>query len=112
MDRSDLDARVASAKAIAEALVGIPIVVTQQVIQNVGDLKVGGDTTVVSSSAAVALIISSEPLVMEGSDCVVSSREDTSIASARTSSAFSACMRQGGQHTDESVVFTPAKWKR
>ena len=46
MDRSDLDARVASAKAIAEALVGIPIVVTQQVIQNVGDLKVGGDTTV------------------------------------------------------------------
>ncbi len=46
MDRSDLDARVASARAIAEALVGIPIVVTQQVIQNVGDLKVGGDTTV------------------------------------------------------------------
>ena len=46
MDRSDLDARMATAKAIAEALVGIPIVVTQQVIQNVGDLKVGSDTTV------------------------------------------------------------------
>ena len=46
MDRSDLDARMATAKAIAEALVGIPIVVTQQVIQNVGDLKVGGNATV------------------------------------------------------------------
>jgi hypothetical protein len=46
MDRSDLDARMASAKAIAEALVGIPIVFTQQVIQNVGDLRVGGDNTV------------------------------------------------------------------
>ena len=45
MERDVFNERLASAKAIAEALVGIPIVVTQQAIQNVGDLKIGGDTT-------------------------------------------------------------------
>jgi uncharacterized protein YciW len=38
--------RLASAKAIAEALVGVPIVLTQQVVQRIGDLGVGRDTTV------------------------------------------------------------------
>lgn len=43
---SSLDERLASAKAIAEALVGVPIVLTQQVLQNIGDIHVGGDVTV------------------------------------------------------------------
>ena len=37
--------RLASAKAIVEALVGVPIVLTQQIAQHVGDLAVGNDTT-------------------------------------------------------------------
>jgi uncharacterized protein YciW len=37
--------RLASAKAIAEALVGVPIVITQQIVQRVGDIGVGRDTT-------------------------------------------------------------------
>lgn len=37
--------RLASAKAIAEALVGVPIVLTQQVLQNLGDISVGENTT-------------------------------------------------------------------
>ena len=37
--------RLASAKAIAEALVGVPIVLTQQVLQNLGDIGVGENTT-------------------------------------------------------------------
>jgi hypothetical protein len=45
MERGEFNERLVSAKAIAEALVGIPIVVAQQAIQNVGDLRVGGDTT-------------------------------------------------------------------
>jgi hypothetical protein len=45
MERDVFNERLASAKAIAEALVGIPIVVIQQAVQNVGDLRVGGDTT-------------------------------------------------------------------
>ncbi|MEY3615710.1 MAG: hypothetical protein RLZZ518_711 [Actinomycetota bacterium] len=40
------DERKASAKAIAEALVGVPIVITQQVLQNIGDVHVGNNTTV------------------------------------------------------------------
>lgn len=40
------DERIASAKAIAEALVGVPIVVTQQVLQNLGDVTVGNNVTV------------------------------------------------------------------
>lgn len=41
-----VDARLASAKAIAEALVGVPIVLTQQLLQNIGDIHVDRDTTV------------------------------------------------------------------
>ena len=41
-----VEERLASAKAIAEAMVGVPIVLTQQVLQNIGDVKVGNDTTV------------------------------------------------------------------
>ena len=41
------DARIASAKAIAEALVGVPIVLAQQVIQNLGDVTVGNNVTLV-----------------------------------------------------------------
>lgn len=40
------DERIASAKAIAEALVGVPIVVTQQMLQNLGDVTVGNNVTV------------------------------------------------------------------
>ena len=38
--------RLASAKAIAEAMIGVPIVVAQQIVQNVADLRIGRDTTV------------------------------------------------------------------
>jgi len=38
--------RLATARAIVEALVGIPIVVTQQVVQNVGDVRLNDETTV------------------------------------------------------------------
>ena len=41
------DERIASAKAIAEALVGVPIVLAQQVIQNLGDVTVGNNVTLV-----------------------------------------------------------------
>jgi len=41
-----VEERLASAKAIAEAMVGVPIVLTQQLLQNIGDLKVGSNTTV------------------------------------------------------------------
>ena len=37
--------RFSSAKAIAEALVGVPIVITQHIVQRVGDIGVGRDTT-------------------------------------------------------------------
>ncbi|MEY3575190.1 MAG: hypothetical protein EBU98_07530 [Actinobacteria bacterium] len=37
--------RVASAKAIAEALIGLPIVVSQQIVQRIGDIGVGRDAT-------------------------------------------------------------------
>jgi len=40
------DERIASAKAIAEALVGVPIVLAQQVLQNIGDVSVGNNVTV------------------------------------------------------------------
>ena len=41
-----VEERLASAKAIAEAMVGVPIVLTQQLLRNIGDVKVGNDTTV------------------------------------------------------------------
>jgi hypothetical protein len=41
-----VEERLASAKAIAEAMVGVPIVLTQQLLQNIGDVKVVNDTTV------------------------------------------------------------------
>jgi hypothetical protein len=41
-----VEERLASAKAIAEALVGVPIVLTQQLLQNLGDVKVDSTTTV------------------------------------------------------------------
>lgn len=43
---SAFNERLATARAIIDALVGIPIVVTQQVVQNVGDVRLNGDTTV------------------------------------------------------------------
>lgn len=43
---SGINERLASAKAIAEAMVGVPIVVTQQIIQNIGDVRLGKDVTV------------------------------------------------------------------
>jgi len=43
---SGINERIASAKAIAEAIVGVPIVVTQQIIQNIGDVHLGKDVTV------------------------------------------------------------------
>lgn len=46
MPDSSASERIATARAIAEALVGIPIVVTQQVVQNVGDLRLNDETTV------------------------------------------------------------------
>lgn len=42
---SSTNERLASVKAIAEALVGVPIVITQQIVQRVGDISVGRDTT-------------------------------------------------------------------
>jgi hypothetical protein len=45
------DERIASAKAIAEALVGVPIVLAQQVIQNLGDVTVGNNVTLVQRLA-------------------------------------------------------------
>ncbi|MEY4401871.1 MAG: hypothetical protein RL072_1736 [Actinomycetota bacterium] len=41
-----VEERLASAKAIAEAMVGVPIVLTQQLLQNIGDLRISRDTTV------------------------------------------------------------------
>ena len=43
---SGINERIASAKAIAEAIVGVPIVVTQQIIQNIGDVHLSKDVTV------------------------------------------------------------------
>ena len=43
--------RLASAKAIAEALVGVPIVITQQIVQRVGDIGIGRDTTLAQRMA-------------------------------------------------------------
>ena len=40
------DEHIASARAIAEALVGVPIVLAQQVLQNIGDVSVGNNVTV------------------------------------------------------------------
>lgn len=37
--------RLASVRAVAEALVGVPIVITQQIVQRLGDIGVGHDTT-------------------------------------------------------------------
>lgn len=41
-----VDERFASARAIVEAMVGVPIVIAQQTIQNIGDVKLGSDVTV------------------------------------------------------------------
>lgn len=43
---SAFNERLATARAIVDALVGIPIVVTQQVVQNLGDVRLNGETTV------------------------------------------------------------------
>jgi len=45
-DAGSVNERLASAKAILEALVGVPIVVTQQIIQNIGDVHLNRETTV------------------------------------------------------------------
>jgi hypothetical protein len=44
--RTPIDERLASARAIVEAMVGTPIVIAQQTIQNIGDVKIGRDVTV------------------------------------------------------------------
>jgi len=41
-----VDERLSSARAIVEAMVGVPIVIAQQTIQNIGDVKLGSDVTV------------------------------------------------------------------
>lgn len=46
MPQDSINERLASAKAIAEALVGVPIVLSQQLIQNIGDIRLGGNITV------------------------------------------------------------------
>jgi hypothetical protein len=45
-DAGSVNERLASARAILEALVGVPIVVTQQIIQNIGDVHLNRETTV------------------------------------------------------------------
>jgi len=45
-DQESINERLASAKAMAEALVGVPIVLSQQLVQNIGDIKLGGEVTV------------------------------------------------------------------
>ena len=46
MPQDSINERLASAKAIAEALIGVPIVLSQQLVQNIGDFKLGNGTTV------------------------------------------------------------------
>ena len=46
MASSSFNERMATARAVAEALIGIPIVVSQQVVQNIGDVRINDDTTV------------------------------------------------------------------
>ncbi len=46
VSQTTVNERVATARAIVEALVGIPIVVAQQVVQNVGDVRLNDETTV------------------------------------------------------------------
>lgn len=45
MTQAATNERLASAKAIAEALIGVPIVLSQQLMQNIGDIKVSNDVT-------------------------------------------------------------------
>lgn len=45
-NQESINERLASAKAVAEALVGVPIVLSQQLVQNIGDIKLGGEVTV------------------------------------------------------------------
>lgn len=45
MTQESTNERLASAKAIAEALIGVPIVLSQQLMQNIGDIKVSNDVT-------------------------------------------------------------------
>jgi hypothetical protein len=45
-NNSPIDERLASARAIVEAMVGMPIVIAQQTIQNIGDATFGSDVTV------------------------------------------------------------------
>ena len=45
-NQESINERLASAKAMAEALVGVPIVLSQQLVQNIGDIKLGGEVTV------------------------------------------------------------------
>jgi hypothetical protein len=45
-NQESVNERLASAKAVAEALVGVPIVLSQQLVQNIGDIKLGGEVTV------------------------------------------------------------------
>ena len=46
LNQESINERLASAKAMAEALVGVPIVLSQQLVQNIGDIKLGGEVTV------------------------------------------------------------------
>lgn len=46
VSKTAVNERLATARAIVDAFVGIPIVVTQQVVQNVGDVRLNDETTV------------------------------------------------------------------
>lgn len=46
MADSSINDRLATARAVAEALVGIPIVLSQQLVQNIGDVRLNDETTV------------------------------------------------------------------
>lgn len=50
------DEQLSSVKAVAEALIGVPIVITQQVLQNIGDVHVGGNTTVAQRLTQLRLL--------------------------------------------------------
>ncbi len=45
MTKPSFNERLDSLRAIAEALVGVPIVLAQQIAQNVGDIKLDSNTT-------------------------------------------------------------------
>jgi hypothetical protein len=53
---SPVQEHLASARAIVEALVGVPIVLSQQLVQNLGDIKLPDDTTVHQKVAQLRML--------------------------------------------------------